>query len=363
VPRRTDNSVDFWRGLALIVIFINHVPGIVYERFTQRNYGLSDSAELFVFLAGWSLRGLAANRDDPLTMQRMILRVGGRAVVIYGAQIVITMLAIGLLAGVALGMDNPLLLEWHNASAVFHDPVRAHIGLVLLTHQLGYFNILPLYVALMVGAVGLAICHRLAPRLVLPLSVALYLWAISMPFNFRMWPVDDGWFFNPLCWQLIFVLGFLLAADEGPGAFVRRHAGLLRLSGLVVVLLGLGATQLHYAPDPLSVPQPVLLFVFDKTYLSPARLLHALGLYALLAGSFPLFSPYIPRLTAYFCLLGRNGLYVFCVGSIASLAGQIARFVFGGSLAVDTVILGLGLVVLGLTAWLCELRDRLRAAA
>ena len=50
---RQANAVDFWRGLALIFIFINHIPGIYYARFTHANYSLSDSADLFVFLAGW----------------------------------------------------------------------------------------------------------------------------------------------------------------------------------------------------------------------------------------------------------------------------------------------------------------------
>ena len=55
MPREA-NAVDFWRGIALITIFINHVPGMYYARFTHANYSLSDSADLFVFLAGWSLR-------------------------------------------------------------------------------------------------------------------------------------------------------------------------------------------------------------------------------------------------------------------------------------------------------------------
>jgi hypothetical protein len=41
---RTPNAVDFWRGYALVSIFINHIPGIYYERFTHRNVSFSDSA-------------------------------------------------------------------------------------------------------------------------------------------------------------------------------------------------------------------------------------------------------------------------------------------------------------------------------
>jgi hypothetical protein len=41
-------------------------------------------------------------------------------------------------------------------------PGLTHIGLVLLTHQLGYFDILPLYVVLMVIAPLIALIYRFA---------------------------------------------------------------------------------------------------------------------------------------------------------------------------------------------------------
>ena len=53
---RPPNPIDFWRGLALVFIFINHIPGIFYSHFTHAQYSISDSADLFVFLAGWALR-------------------------------------------------------------------------------------------------------------------------------------------------------------------------------------------------------------------------------------------------------------------------------------------------------------------
>ena len=60
---RQANPVDFWRGLALIAIFINHIPGIYYSQFTHAAYSISDSADLFVFLAGWALRLWSARRN------------------------------------------------------------------------------------------------------------------------------------------------------------------------------------------------------------------------------------------------------------------------------------------------------------
>ncbi len=52
---RAPNAIDFWRGVALVMIFINHVPASVLSILTLRNYAISDAAELFVFLAGCSM--------------------------------------------------------------------------------------------------------------------------------------------------------------------------------------------------------------------------------------------------------------------------------------------------------------------
>src|SRR5262245_2605304 len=156
---RPANAVDFWRGFALVTIFINHIPGVFYEHLTHRNFSISDSADLFVFLAGWSLRLLVGN-PGRTSAAYLVLRLGGRALQIYAAQILIIAIAIAMLAAAAVLLANPLLLEWHNAAAVFYDPVPAHLGMAMLTHQLGYFDILPLYVVLMVMAPAVALIDR-----------------------------------------------------------------------------------------------------------------------------------------------------------------------------------------------------------
>jgi hypothetical protein len=67
----------------------------------------------------------------------------------------------------------------------------------------------------------------------------------------------------------------------------------------------------------------------------------------------------VPWLTGPLSQLGRNSLNVFCVGSLLSLSGQIIRFLYSGSLAVDTIVVAVGVALLWLTAWLSEWRRRL----
>ncbi len=365
MPRQA-NAVDFWRGFALITIFINHIPGLLYSRYTHGNISISDSADLFVFLAGWSVRLAVGTPGRQPPMSQVVFRLGGRAVVLYIVQVAITLIAIAMLAATAIIRDNPLILEWHNAAAVFYDPVPTHIGLALLSHQLGYFDILPLYVALMVFAPLMAAIDRYTPHLLLPLSFLLYVLVLAFRLIPPTWPVAGHWFFNPLAWQFIFVLGFVMARDAGIGAFVRRQIVWIRVLAAFVVVGGILVVIKDWWPDPTTVPQPRLFFIADKTYLTPMRLIQFLSLVAVFSLVFPylrtlpvikaVFAPIIP----FLCMLGRNSLPVFCMGSLLSLSGQISRLVWKGSVGADTVVLIVGIAIMALTAWLAEWRDRAR---
>src|SRR6266849_5273136 len=49
-----DHRVDFFRGIALLIIFVDHIPENVFALITLRNFGFSDAAEIFIFLSGYS---------------------------------------------------------------------------------------------------------------------------------------------------------------------------------------------------------------------------------------------------------------------------------------------------------------------
>jgi hypothetical protein len=287
----------------------------------------------------------------------LVLRLGGRALTLYAAQIMITMIAIAMLAGVAIWRDNPLILEWHNAAAVFQDPVPTHIGLALITHQLGYFDILPLYVVLMVMAPAFALIDRWAPALVLPVSLLIYGVTLGFQIPIPTWPVEGEWFFNPLAWQLVFVLGFVLAREDGVGGFARRHIGAIRLASIPIVAAGLFVMLYDWWPDPTTVPQPKLFFLLSKTYVTPPRVIQFLALIALFSITYPTIRSVAPWLVSFLSRLGRNSLYVFCVGSLLSLTGQIIRFIYQGNIYSDTAVLVCGVAIMALTAWLPEWRE------
>ncbi len=358
MPSRTSNSVDFWRGIALIMIFIDHVPGNVYSSFTLHKLAFCDAAELFVFLAGWSLSHATGGPQAPQSAGRVIIRLVARAIEIYRAQIVLTAIALAMLAATALLRNNPIFLEWHNAGPAFYDPVRATIGWVLLTHHLWFFDILPLYVVVLLMAplfVILTRWNRMAG-----LAASLLLYGVTLTFNLKLptWPGDTGWFFNPLAWQLLLVLGFLSAEmaqdDERFRTIMRRCIP----AAAILVLMFTILTISGFDPDPLSVPEPRFFFLIDKTNLSPSRVISLLALVLAFSQVFPWLQQRIGWFGSWLCGLGRNSLAVFAVGSLLSLAAQLLRFINGGGLTIDTFTILCGLVGMGWTAWFVEWRSR-----
>ncbi|MCI4680731.1 OpgC domain-containing protein [Rhodoblastus acidophilus] len=354
---RAPNAVDFWRGFALATIFINHIPGIFLERYSFRHYSLSDAAELFVLLAGVALR-YVSNSLAKEPMSAAVYRLAGRALTIYFAQLVITAIAIAILAGGAKALDQPYILQWNNAAAIFEDPVNAHIGLALLRYQLGFFDILPLYVVLMAMGPSIAIIDRYAPRLLLPLSFALYVYTLATGLNLPTWPVEGAWYFSPFAWQFIFILGFVLSGPRGYQSWSPRVKKILFWLAGIQTLVGGGLALAGIAPDPSALPDPKLFFVFDKTYLSPALCLHALALACFFMGAFKYIDRFARPLVGYLALLGRNSLHVFCAGSLLSLTGQIVRYRFNGRFEIDVVVILVGWTVMGVVAWLSEWRKR-----
>jgi hypothetical protein len=351
---RPPNAIDFWRGVALVMIFINHIPGLDYSILTLRNYAISDAAELFVFLAGCSLALVANGKAASKPVGQLVMRLLMRAFEIWQAQIVTISVAVAMIAAGAIALDDPLLLEWHNAGPAFFDTVRASVGMVLLTYQIGYFNILPLYVVLLLLATIFILLARWSLIWALTASLALYLFTLIFEVELPSWPSEGAWFFNPLSWQLLIMLGFATIASKSK--YPAWEATVKRLWPFAMALLVLGSiiVWIDYRPDPMLVPEPRYLFLFDKRYLSPARILSMIAIAIAFYPAFPVLLKHTGPIVRYCSSLGRNSLVVFCVASLFALAGQIARYVGEPTFLFDTAIVVLGLVLLRITAWLAE---------
>ena len=359
VPVGRDPRLDMFRGLALVMIFINHVPGTIYENFTSRNFGFSDAAEAFVFMSGLAA-GLAYSgrfRSGPLWLA--VAKVWARARQLYYVHLTITLLSLAIFAGAALWFGLPDMLTKNNVSALFTKPLSVMVGIPLLTHQLGYLNILPLYMMLLLATPLFLYVGIRRPLLLLAGSIALWVIVGQLRINLPNFPNAGGWFFNPMAWQVLFVVGLLCGAAMKQGQrFVPRTKLLFALAlGFVVLVLlwvkfapmgAVGRLTLRALSD---FGLPFYLTSFDKTFLALPRLSHAFALFYVLAsiGAIRVFAQ--TRWAAPLRLLGRQGLAVFAAGTVLAMALQTIKAGIGSSPLSDGLLLATGLGLLLGLAW------------
>lgn len=359
-PAGRDARLDMFRGIALVMIFINHVPGTIYENATSRNFGFSDAAEAFVFMSGMAAGLAYSNGFRSGHVWSATAKVWARARQLYFVHIAITMLCLALFAAAALWFGLPEVLLKNNIQPLLRQPLSGFIGIPLLTHQLGYLNILPLYAVLLLVTPALLVFGLRHPWTLLILSVALWTMAGQYRLNVPNFPNAGGWFFNPFSWQLLFVVGLLSGAAMKVGKrFIPYHPGLFGAAAAFVVLVLLWVKL----PAVASLGQGVLgslsklgapfyITWFDKTFLALPRLLHALALFYVL-GHLPIMRTLAnSAVAAPFRLLGRQGLAVFATGTVLSMVLQVVKTPRLPDPLFDGLLLGSGLLALLGLAWI-----------
>lgn len=370
-PAGRDPRLDMFRGLALVMIFINHVPGTIYENYTNRNFGFSDSAEAFVFMSGMAAGLAYSGGFSTGHLWTAITRVWARARQLYFVHIAITMLCLAIFAGAALWFNMPVVLLKNNVEPVLGHPLQALIGIPLLSHQLGYLNILPLYTVLLL-ATPLAILVGLRrPWLMLGLSILMWVLAGQFRINLPNFPNAGGWFFNPFSWQILFVIGLLsgMAMKSGT-SFIPFNRALYAASAafLIFVLLWIKIPELGSAGRAVlgalaDAGAPFYVTWFDKTFLALPRLLHALALFYVF-GHMPLMMTFArSRYAAPLRTLGRQGLAVFATGTVISIFLQVVKTPRQPEPLFDGLILGSGLLTLWVLATLLNHTAALRTRA
>lgn len=337
VARRTrDPRLDAFRGLALIMILIDHMPGNPYETVTYRNLGFSDAAEGFFILSGVAA-GLAYSgrfgRDTRAQsgLWSAVAPMWKRSWTLYLVHLMLTLWAIVIFSAAADVFGDPAFFDKHNLGSVFTNPEEVFFGIVTLGHQIGYVNILPVYSLLLLGAPLMILLALSRPWVALALSAAIWFVAGTWNINLHNYPNGGVWFFNPLSWQLIFVIGLTTGIAMRRGErLVPVHRGLfgLALGWLILVFawrmippLGEALNHLMWRLDQAGLPS--IFFSQNKTNLGLPRLLHALAMVYVLSCI-----PAVRRATAHgwagpLRLMGQHGLLVFGLSVVLSLAGQV----------------------------------------
>jgi hypothetical protein len=363
-----DHRIDLLRGIALLMIFINHVPETLWENFTSRNFGFSDAAEGFVLMSGIAA-GLAYGPAYLLGKPSIavLLRPWKRAGMLWLVHcgIIFSVLALFIVmfaepAIQAMAYDRNIL-------RAVEDPAALAPALITLGHHFAYADILPLYVVLMLASPALLFLCARWPRATMAGAVVVWLVIGLSKIKMPTWPTDYGWSFNPLAWQVLFVAGILTGYALRNGTRflpVTRWALWLALGFLafsaawvrVPIIAEWGGHGLWLLNKYAGVPP--LFTSFDKTFLFLPRLLHILALAYVLS-----VLPVVKMLAAQawlapVALLGRHSLPVFATGSVLAYAAQVIKAVSPSSFLLDTALVATGIAIMFAVGYLREAQQK-----
>ncbi|MBX6425976.1 MAG: OpgC domain-containing protein [Variibacter sp.] len=349
VASERDLRLDLFRGLALWLIFLDHIPSNIVSWVTIRNYGFSDATEIFVFISGYTaafVYGRAMRERGPLIASIRILR---RAWQVYMAHMFLFVIYMAEIAYVGASFRNPLYAEEMNILEFLQQPDVTLLQALLLKFKPVNMDVLPLYIILLLGFPPVLWLIRRAPQLALAGAVVLYVLTWRFNWNIPAYPTGY-WYFNPFAWQLLFVFG----AWCGAGELHRLHP-LLRSNWVVALAIAYivfaFAVSLTWHVPSLAHFMPKwlaeLIYPIDKTNLDILRFIHFLSIAVLVVRVLPkdwpgLESPWLRP--AIVC--GQQSLATFCLGVFLAFTSHFVLVEVSGRIAMQVALSGAGILIM-----------------
>jgi hypothetical protein len=271
-------QLDFFRGVALLIIFVNHIPFNDLFFYTPSRFGFSDAADTFVFLSGFAA-AIAYGR----CFERLGLWLGSLRVLYRCSEIYVAHLGLFFILAAVCALGNAWLVEPDYIERLyiqfFFDRTQEALpGLVTLRYVPNYFDILPMYLVVMLWVPvvwGLSRVH-IGLALAFPPLVYLAMWVFGLELPAE--PLSDRpWYFNPFGWQLLFFTGYALGSGWlKPPPYRARTLYLALFFLLISIPLAHEPTyrQIEWLGQVRHHLEPWV----DKSHMGPLRWLHFLAL-------------------------------------------------------------------------------------
>jgi hypothetical protein len=347
--------LDLFRGLALWLIFIDHLPPNLLTWFTIRNYGFSDATEIFIFISGYTaafVYGRAMREAGVVVATARILR---RVWQIYVAHVFLFTIFLAEISYVATSFENPLYSEEMGIMDFLKEPDVTIVQALLLRFRPVNMDVLPLYIVLMLFLPIILWLMKWRADVTLALSVLLY--AVTWEFDLYLSAYPNGfWAFNPFAWQLLFVFG-AWCAQGGARRMSRILSSPITLWICFAYLFFAFLVTLTWYWPQLSHLMPRRLeqwmYPISKTDLDVLRFAHFLALAAVTVRFLPkdwpgLTSPWLRPLI----LCGQHSLEIFCLGVFLAFGGHFLLAEMSGGAGLHFVISVSGILIMSAAAWL-----------
>ena len=284
-PRQRDVRLDFFRGLALLIILVSHIPKNGWSDWIPARFGFSDSAEIFVFCSGMASGIAFGGLFEKVGWLLATARVFHRVWQLYWGQIAVFVVIVAMLAAADHFIPGAQYLRVGLYLGHFaDDPGWMFAHFLTLTYVPNYFDILPMYLTLL--AMIPIVAAIAAWSRVLAGAVCVLVW-IAAGLHFLDLPAepwsDRTWFFNPFSWQLVFFTGYAfgrgwLRAPAPRAWLVVAATALIVLSVPLSCQVGFNCYAGWGHLPWLGDLQSGLANFAEKTHLGPLRYLHFMTL-------------------------------------------------------------------------------------
>src|ERR1051326_1003595 len=351
VPAGRDLRLDLFRGIALWLIFLDHIPFNVVNWVTIRIYGFTAA---FVY-------GRAMRERGTVAAGARILKRGWQ---VYVAHVFLFVIYLAEISYIGAKFDNPLFAEEFNLFGFLRNPDVILTQALVLKFKPVNMDVLPLYIVLLLGFPPVLWSLLRSPNLTLLGSGILYVAARKFGWNLPAFPAGK-WYFNPLAWQFMFVFGAWcgLGGAQRLGALVKSPAVLVLcvaylLFAMVMTLAGHFPRLHQLIPGWLDrLVNPV-----DKTNLDPLRVIHFAILAFLTVRFIPRDWPYLKWSgfrPAIIC--GEHSLEIFCLGIFLSFAGHFMLVEISNRAWMQILVSLVGILLMVAVAWLMNWYTKLDA--
>jgi hypothetical protein len=347
-----DVRLDFFRGFAMLFIFVAHVPGGWLFHAIPARFGLSDAAHMFVFISGYAAAIAFGGTFLRHGFAVGTARIAFRCLQIYATHLGLFLVVIALCALAADLLGGFAYAARLNIGGFFVDPAQALIGLVTLTYVPTFFDILPLYMVVLAMVPIAVLLARIDRRLPIAVSIALWLFVqfdgFALPAGYAE---GANWGFNPFAWQLIFITGYSFSSG-----WIKPPALTNRLATICGVFVALSAAMMvepiYMAYAPLHDLRDWILAHAHKPDLDIRQFAHFLATVVL---ALWLVDRHIDALrrpwATPFVRLGQQALIVFVTGMTLSHLGGMLLATYGTDLAMQILVNGGGFACLFAVAY------------
>ncbi|UQR67323.1 OpgC domain-containing protein [Bradyrhizobium sp. C-145] len=349
-----DLRLDLFRGVANWAIFLDHIPDNVVNWVTTRNYGFSDAADLFVFISGYTASFVYARMMLERGFVVGATRLTKRVWQLYVAHIILFVIYIASISYLALRFgDSEMINEFNVAGLVDNATETLRQGLFLRFKPLN-LDVLPLYIVLM-GLFPPVLWFMLRkPDLTMALSIVLWLAARHFGWNLTAYPAGQ-WYFNPYCWQVLFVFGAWCALGGARRSMTLINAPITLYLCLAYLAFALIMTMAGRFPTLGGMFPQWLFSAFnpnDKTNLAPYRFIHFVVIVILVIRFVPKEWPGLEwKVFDPLIVCGQQSLAVFCVGVFLSFVGHFELSMSSGSLFAQLFVSIAGVAIMTTVAY------------